>query len=106
MLTGLLEPTRGKSFVQWARYPKDLAGFRECLGYVPEGTQPLPYLSGREYLELVGTLRECPFDPGGKIDALLDLFSLHPHRHPPLRLLERDAPTHPAHRALMDNRDC
>src|SRR5882672_51593 len=82
MLTGLLEPTRGKVLFNGQDIQKDLAGFRKCLGYVPEEPNLYPYLSGREYLELVGTLRGMPRSIlERKIDALLDLFSLHPHRH-------------------------
>src|SRR5882672_9061313 len=82
MLTGLLEPTRGRVLFNGQDIQKDLVGFRKCLGYVPEEPNLYPYLSGREYLELVGTLRGMS-RPGmeRKIDTLLDLFSLHPHRH-------------------------
>src|SRR6266581_9518486 len=57
MLTGLLEPTRGKVLFDGEDIQKDLVGYRKCLGYVPEEPNLYPYLSGREYLELVGTLR-------------------------------------------------
>jgi ABC-2 type transport system ATP-binding protein len=36
MLTGLLEPTRGKVLFNGHDIQKDLVGFRKCLGYVPE----------------------------------------------------------------------
>jgi ABC-2 type transport system ATP-binding protein len=82
MLTGLLEPTRGKVLFNGQDIQKDLVGFRKCLGYVPEEPNLYPYLSGREYLELVGTLRGMPRSIlERKIDTLLDLFSLHSHRH-------------------------
>ncbi len=82
MLTGLLEPTRGKVLFNGEDIHKDLVGFRKCLGYVPEEPNLYPYLSGREYLGLVGTLRGMPRSSlERKIDALLDLFSLHAHRH-------------------------
>src|SRR5882762_9121497 len=82
MLTGLLEPTRGKVLFNGQDIQKDLVGFRKCLGYVPEEPNLYTYLSGREYLELVGTLRGMPRPMlERKIDALLDLFSLHSHRH-------------------------
>jgi ABC-2 type transport system ATP-binding protein len=82
MLTGLLEPTRGKVLFNGQDIQKDLVGFRKCLGYVPEEPNLYPYLSGREYLELVGTLRGMPAAlMGKKIDTLLDLFSLYSHRH-------------------------
>ena len=82
MLTGLLEPTRGKVLFNGQDIQRDLVGFRKCLGYVPEEPNLYPYLSGREYLELVGTLRGMPRSTlERRIDALLDLFSLHAHRH-------------------------
>ena len=82
MLTGLLEPTRGKVLFNGQDIQRDLVGFRKCLGYVPEEPNLYPYLSGREYLELVGTLRGMPRSIlEKKIDTLLDLFSLHAHRH-------------------------
>lgn len=82
MLTGLLEPTRGKVLFEGQDIQEDLVGFRKRLGYVPEEPNLYPYLSGREYLELVGTLRGMPRSSlERKIDAFLDLFSLHSHRH-------------------------
>jgi len=82
MLTGLLEPTRGKVLFNGQEIQEDLVGFRKCLGYVPEEPNLYPYLSGREYLDLVGTLRGMPRRRlERKIDALLELFSLYSHRH-------------------------
>jgi ABC-2 type transport system ATP-binding protein len=82
MLTGLLEPTRGVVQFAGEKIQDDLPGYRARLGYVPEEAYLYPYLSGWEYLEMVGTLRalERPLMES-KIDALLELFSLHPHRH-------------------------
>src|SRR5881296_3685673 len=57
MLTGLLEPTRGRVLFNGQDIQKDLVGFRKSLGYVPEEPNLYPYLSGREYLELVVTMR-------------------------------------------------
>jgi ABC-2 type transport system ATP-binding protein len=82
MLTGLLEPTRG--VVQFAGHniQDDLAAYRKRLGYVPEEALLYPYLSGWEYLEMVGALRGmAPAELESKIDSLLELLSLHPHRH-------------------------
>jgi ABC-2 type transport system ATP-binding protein len=82
MLTGLLEPTRGHVLFHGEDIRKDLVGYRKRLGYVPEEPNLYPYLSGREYLEMVGTLRGMPASRlSPKIDALLELFSLHSHRH-------------------------
>ncbi|HZE25868.1 MAG TPA: ABC transporter ATP-binding protein [Terriglobales bacterium] len=82
MLTGLLEPSRGEVLFRGRNIQDDLVGYRKCLGYVPEEPNLYPYLSGLEYLEMVATLRgmsRAKLDH--KIDELLSLFSLHPHRH-------------------------
>ncbi len=56
--------------------------YRKHLGYVPEEADLYPFLSGWEYLELVGTLRGLARKSlTAKIDALLELFSLAAHRH-------------------------
>ncbi len=82
MLTGLLEPTRGAVQFDGQSIQGDLAAYRERLGYVPEEPNLYPYLSGWEYLELIGTLRGVPqTELFKKIDSLLELFSLHPSRH-------------------------
>jgi len=85
MLTGLLEPTRGQVLFKGENIQDNLAGFRKSLGYLPEEPNLYPYLSGWEYLELIGTLRGMPRrEMEKKIDSLLELFSLHPHRHSPV----------------------
>jgi ABC-2 type transport system ATP-binding protein len=82
MLTGLLESTRGVVQFGGSRIQDDLQGYRQHLGYVPEEAHLYPYLTGWEYLEMVGTLRDMPRPlMESKIDSLLELFSLHPHRH-------------------------
>ena len=83
MLTGLLEPSRGIVQFDGRNIQEDLAEYRMRLGYVPEEAHLYPYLSGWEYLEMVGTLRGLkPLkDLLVKIDSLLELFSLHPARH-------------------------
>ena len=82
MLTGLLDPTRGQVLFHGEDIRKDLVGYRKRLGYVPEEPSPYPYLTGREYLEMVGTLRAMPVSElSQKVDALLDLFALYSNRH-------------------------
>lgn len=82
MLTGLLEPTRGVVQFDGSNIQNDLAVYRRHLGYVPEEAQLYPYLSGWEYLEMIGALRGMDrSDLELKIDSLLQLFSLHPSRH-------------------------
>jgi ABC-2 type transport system ATP-binding protein len=82
MLTGLIEPTRGEVRASGANIQDDLVKYRERLGYVPEEPELYPFLSGWEYLELVGTLRGLPHAVlSQKIDAMLALFSLYPARN-------------------------
>jgi ABC-2 type transport system ATP-binding protein len=82
MLTGLIEPTRGEVLAGGTSIQSDLVKYRERLGYVPEEPELYPFLSGWEYLELVGTLRGLGrVVLGKKIDAMLELFSLFPARN-------------------------
>src|SRR5215467_4106062 len=82
MLTGLLEPSRGVVQFDGRNIQEDLARYRMRLGYVPEEAHLYPYLTGWEYLEMVGTLRGVPRAlMESKINALLDLFSMRPARH-------------------------
>jgi ABC-2 type transport system ATP-binding protein len=82
MLTGLSNPTRGQVLFCGESIQGDIVGYRKRLGYVPEEANLYPFLSGWEYLELVGTLRGMDNTVlSKKIGAMLELFSLHPHRH-------------------------
>jgi ABC-2 type transport system ATP-binding protein len=82
MLTGLLQPTRGRVTQEGEDIHKNLVGYRKRMGYVPEEANPYPYLTGEEYLEMVGTLRGMTESRRKmRIDALLELFALAPHRH-------------------------
>lgn len=82
MLTGLLEPTRGRVRFDGRNIQDNLAEYRTHLGYVPEEAHLYPYLTGWEYLEMIGTLRGVLRQlMESKINALLELFSLRPARH-------------------------
>jgi ABC-2 type transport system ATP-binding protein len=82
MITGLLEPSRGRVLFRGQDIRTDLVSYRKRLGYVPEEPNLYPYLSGREYLEMVGILRGIPQPQlGKKVDSLLALLSLYPRRH-------------------------
>ena len=82
MLTGLLAPTQGHVLWRGTDIQRDLVEYRRNLGYVPEEPELYPFLSGWEYLELVGTLRGLPRKAlERKIGDMLDLLSLTPHRH-------------------------
>jgi ABC-2 type transport system ATP-binding protein len=77
-----MEPTRGRVLFNGVDIQQDLAGYKRLLGYVPEDANLYPFLSGLEYLALVGRLREMPDALIAKrADAMLQLFAMHPHRH-------------------------
>ena len=77
MLIGLIEPSSGHVTFDGQDIQDDLVGFRRRLGYVPEEPHLYPFLSGREYLQLVGRLRGMPpRQLDQKADALLSLFAL------------------------------
>jgi len=85
MLTGLVEPSQGEILFDGMDVRRDLIGFKRRLGYVPEEAHVYPSLTGMEYLQLTGRLRELPEHiVNQKATELLRLFSLYLHRHAPL----------------------
>jgi len=77
MLGGLLEPSGGVVEYAGVDIRADVVGFHRSIGYVPEEPYLYPFLSGREYLQLVGRLRELPERLlTDKIDGFLRLFNL------------------------------
>ena len=82
MITGLLTPTSGTIRFNGCPITHDLAAYKRMLGYVPEEPNLYPFLSGLEYLQLVGRLRGMS---NGLIEtrasALLKLLSMWPYRH-------------------------
>jgi ABC-2 type transport system ATP-binding protein len=85
IITALLEPTAGKVFLDGKDIRDDLMAFKRRLGYVPEEAILYSYLTGLEYLQLNGRLRGMPLrEVDRKANDLLELFSLHPHRHAPI----------------------
>lgn len=86
MLTGLMEPTSGHVLFRGKDIRENLTDYKRRLGYVPEEPNLYPYLSGKEYLELAGTLRGIPQAVlKKKMIALLELFSLAGNRFSPLQ---------------------
>jgi ABC-2 type transport system ATP-binding protein len=77
ILTGLIEPSSGTVLYNGVDISHDLVEYRRHIGYVPEEPNLYPFLSGREYLELVGRLREMSERPMRRtIDGFLDLLGL------------------------------
>ncbi len=90
MLIGLLEPSAGQILFDGRDIRADLIAYRKRLGYVPEEPYLYPYLSGKEYLELVGRLRCLPERLlAEKAETLLRLFRLGPHRFAPISSYSR-----------------
>jgi len=82
MLTALLDPTAGHIFFDGQDIKKNLIEYRKRLGYVPEEPLLYSYMSGREYLQLVGRLRSMHQGIlDWKIEELLNLFGLGRFRH-------------------------
>ncbi len=82
ILTGLIQPSDGVVLWKGQDVTKCPIEFKSCLGYVPEEPLLYPYLTGIEYLQLVGRLRGIGEKMlNEKIGALLSHFSLHRCRH-------------------------
>jgi ABC-2 type transport system ATP-binding protein len=85
IITGLLQPNEGRVLFEGKDIQDDLVRFRTALGYVPEEAHIYTYLSGLEYLQLVGRLREMPEALIElKANKLLQLLSLEPWRYSPI----------------------
>lgn len=85
MITTLLQPSRGCVLLDGCNIRDDLAGFKRSLGYVPEEPILYSYMTGLEFLQLMGRLRRLPESlVERKANDLLELFSLHAYRHAPI----------------------
>jgi ABC-2 type transport system ATP-binding protein len=77
MLAGLLDPSSGRAEFNGRDIREDPIGFRSRLGYIPEEPFLYPFLSGREYLELIGRLRNIRERLlTVKINGFLELFGI------------------------------
>lgn len=85
IVTGMLRPNDGRVLFEGRDIAKDMVGFRADFGYVPEEAHLYSYLSGLEYLQLVGRLREIG---EGLIEAkatrLLKLLNLESWQYSPI----------------------
>ncbi len=82
MIVGLMPPTTGAILLDGQDIQLDLPAYKAHVGYVPEEAYVYTYLTGPEYLRLVGRLRGL--DDGlieQKIDRLLKIFGLDTDRH-------------------------
>jgi ABC-2 type transport system ATP-binding protein len=82
ILTGLLRQTTGSVELDGADVFADLEAYKAILGYVPEEPHMYTYLTGPEYLRLVGRLRELPERAlDDKIDRFLQLLGIYDDRY-------------------------
>jgi ABC-2 type transport system ATP-binding protein len=82
MLVGLLRPTGGTILFDGRDIQEDLIEYKAQVGYVPEEAHLYTYLTGPEYLRLVGRLRGLRSTAlERKIDRFLRLFGLDGNYH-------------------------
>jgi len=85
IITGLLQPNDGRVLFLGKDVRDDLAGFRAAVGYIPEEAHLYTYLSGFEYLQLVGRLRGMRERRiREKAGRMLQLLGLESWRHSPI----------------------
>jgi ABC-2 type transport system ATP-binding protein len=85
MITGLLQPSTGKVLYDGQDIRDDLIAYKAMLGFVPEERNLYSYLTGSEYLQLVGELRCLPATLlERKIDGMLQLFGLDSYKYAPI----------------------
>ena len=85
IITGMLRPDDGKVLFEGRNIRDDMVAYRATLGYVPEEAHLYTYLSGLEYLQLVGRLRgisEALIE--AKATSLLKLLNLDSWQHSPI----------------------
>ena len=85
IITGMLRANEGKVLFEGRDIRDDMVAFRSVLGYVPEEAYLYTYLSGLEYLQLVGRLRglnEALIEE--KATRLLELLNLQSWQHSPI----------------------
>jgi ABC-2 type transport system ATP-binding protein len=90
IVTGLLQPNTGQVLFAGRSIRLDLQAYRASFGYVPEEAHVYTHLSGLEYLQLVGRLRNMP-EPliDRKATQLLSLLGLESWRHSPISLYSK-----------------
>jgi len=85
MITGLLAPTTGTVLFEGQDIREDPIAYKARLGYVPEEPNLYSYLTGCEYLRLVGELRCLPAGHlERRISGMLELFGLDSYKYSPI----------------------
>lgn len=82
MITSLLEPTTGQVLFDGESVTRAPLEYKARVGYVPEEAHLYSYLTGPEYLELVGQLRGLgPAALRDRIAAFMRIFGLEDDQH-------------------------
>jgi ABC-2 type transport system ATP-binding protein len=82
ILMGLLEPSSGGVELDGHDALADLQEYKKLLGYVPEEPYLYTYLTGPEYLQLIGRLRNIPEALlNEKVDRFLELLGIYDDRY-------------------------
>src|SRR5580698_198935 len=90
IVTGLLEPSDGQVLFEGESIRLNLEGYRAAFGYVPEEAHVYTHLSGLEYLQLVGRLRNMPENLIDlKANRLLSLLGLESWRYSPISMYSK-----------------
>jgi ABC-2 type transport system ATP-binding protein len=90
IITGVLQPSEGRVLFEGRDIRENMVQYRKVLGYVPEEAHLYAYLSGLEYLQLVGRLRgmnERLIEL--KANALLKILALASWRHSPISIYSK-----------------
>ena len=90
VITGVLQPSEGRVLFEGRDIRENMVHFRKVLGYVPEEAHLYAYLSGLEYLQLVGRLRGMDEQLiEVKANALLKILALASLRHSPISIYSK-----------------
>jgi ABC-2 type transport system ATP-binding protein len=82
ILMGLLKPSDGTVRLDGVNVLESLQQYKAVLGYVPEEPHLYSYLTGPEYLRLVGRLRQVPEAVlEEKIDCFMQLLGIYDDRY-------------------------
>jgi ABC-2 type transport system ATP-binding protein len=85
IVTGLIGPSSGDVRLDGAPIDRDPIAYKAQVGYVPEEAHLYQYLTGPEYLSLVGRLRGLPTGRlEEKIEAFLKLWGIEDARYAPM----------------------
>jgi ABC-2 type transport system ATP-binding protein len=85
IITGMLRPNDGRVLFEGRDIRDDMVAFRAAFGYVPEDAHLYTYLSGLEYLQLIGRLRGLPERVlAAKATGILRLLQLESWQYSPI----------------------